>query len=166
MAWCTSPVHDGVGPCLDGSVLPLSRVLVLVIGFRLPITDVVGPEDVLDLVGDLNFGLITDKLVHSTTYMDVVFQSIDKLLTRPHGVDGRNQRLFPNRELCLFNPTIHSWGIRINSICSSCFMFPWGIEGRVPGLEMLFRGEGTYGGSPLSVCLKVSLMVSALTQLK
>ena len=66
------------------------------------------------------------------------------------GVDVRNQGLFPNKELFLFNPTIHSWGIRINSICSNCFMSPGDIEDRVPGLEMLFNGEGTYGDSPLS----------------
>ena len=53
MGRSTSPNHDVVGPGLDGSVSPFSRVLVLVIWFRLPITHVVGPEDVLDFVGDL-----------------------------------------------------------------------------------------------------------------
>ena len=80
----TSSIDDGAGPGLDGSIPPFSRVLVLVIWFRLPITDVVGPEDVLDLVGDLIFGQITDKLVHSTASMNIVFQSVDKLLSRPH----------------------------------------------------------------------------------
>ena len=56
MCRSTSPIHDGVGPGLDGSVPPFSRVLILMVWFRLPITDVVGPEDVLDLVGDLSFG--------------------------------------------------------------------------------------------------------------
>ena len=49
----TSPVHDGIGPGLDGSIPPFSLILVLVVGLRLPIIDVIGPEDVLDLVGDL-----------------------------------------------------------------------------------------------------------------
>ena len=56
MGRSTSPIHDGVGPGLDGSIPPFSSILVLVIWFRLPITDVVGPEDVLDHVGDLIFG--------------------------------------------------------------------------------------------------------------
>ena len=56
MGRSTSPIHDGVGPGLDGSVPPFSRVLILMVWFQLPITDVVGPEDVLHLVGDLTFG--------------------------------------------------------------------------------------------------------------
>ena len=52
----TSPIHDGIGPGLDGSIPPLSWILVLVVWFRLPIIDVIGPEDVLDLVGDLILG--------------------------------------------------------------------------------------------------------------
>ena len=56
----TSPIHDGIGPGLDGSILPFSWILVLVVGLRLQIIEVIGPEDVLDLVGDLIFGLITD----------------------------------------------------------------------------------------------------------
>ena len=52
----TCPIHDGIGPGLDGSILPFSSVLVLVVGLRLPIIDVIGPEDVLDFVGDLILG--------------------------------------------------------------------------------------------------------------
>ena len=37
----TSPIHDGIGPGLDGSMLPLSWILVLVAGLRLPIIDVI-----------------------------------------------------------------------------------------------------------------------------
>ena len=49
-------MHDGVGPRLDGSICPLSRILILVMRFGLPIIDVVCPRDVLDLVEDLSFG--------------------------------------------------------------------------------------------------------------
>ena len=52
----TSPIHDGIATDLDGSILPLSWILVLVVGLRLPIIDVIGPEDVFDLVGDLILG--------------------------------------------------------------------------------------------------------------
>ena len=49
----TSPIHDGIDQGPDGSIPPFSWILVLVVGLRLPIIDVIGPEDVLDLVGDL-----------------------------------------------------------------------------------------------------------------
>ena len=52
----TCPIHDGIGPGLDGSISPFSWVLVLVVGLRLPIIDVIGLEDVLDIVGDLILG--------------------------------------------------------------------------------------------------------------
>ena len=56
MGRSTSSIHDGVGPGPDGSVPLFSRVLILMVWLRLPITDIVGPEDVLDLVGDLIIG--------------------------------------------------------------------------------------------------------------
>ena len=52
----TSSFYDGIGPGLDGSIPPFSWILVLVVGLRLPIIDVIGHEDVLDLVGDLILG--------------------------------------------------------------------------------------------------------------
>ena len=53
MGRSTSTIHDAVGPGLDGSIPPLSWILVLAVWFRLPIIDVIGPDDVLDLMGDL-----------------------------------------------------------------------------------------------------------------
>ena len=52
----TSHIHDGIGPGLDGSILPLSWIFVLVVGLKLPIFDVIGPENVLNLVGYLILG--------------------------------------------------------------------------------------------------------------
>ena len=81
-------------------------------------------------------------LVHSTTSMYIVFQSVDKLLTRPHWVDVRNQRVFPNKTLCQFDSTVNSSGIRVDCVCGNSFMPPGDIEGRAPGLEVPFHGEG------------------------
>ena len=150
----TCPVHDGVGPGLDGSVPPHSRILVLVVGFRLKISDVVGPEDVLDLVGDLIFERITDELVHSTMSTNIVFQSIDKLLPRPHRVDIRDQRLFTSQKLYLFNTAVHSRGVRVDCACCNCLMSPWDIEGWVSGLEVPFHVVGANRNSPLGSILK------------
>ena len=72
----TSPIHDSVDPGLDGSLPPISWILVLMVGLRLPIIDVIGPDYVLDLVGDLILGCITHYLVHSTVTLDIVFQKV------------------------------------------------------------------------------------------
>ena len=53
MGRSTSPIHDSVGPGIDGSIPPFSKVSVLMVWSRLPITDLVGPEDVLNLVENL-----------------------------------------------------------------------------------------------------------------
>ena len=60
MGRSTSPIHDGVGLGLDGSIPPLSWISVLVVWLRLPIIDVIGPEYVLVLVGYLILGCMTD----------------------------------------------------------------------------------------------------------
>ena len=56
MGRSASPIHDGVGPNLDGSIPPLSWILVLMVWFIMPIIDVIGPQDVLDLVGGVLLG--------------------------------------------------------------------------------------------------------------
>ena len=128
----TSPVHNGVGPCLGGSIPPLNWIFVLLVRFRLPVTNVVCFEEILDLVGDLMFGWITDKLVHGTASTDIILQSIDELLARPHWVHVRDQRFLSNKELCLFNPTVYCWGVRVHCIYGNSFMSSWDIQGRFP----------------------------------
>ena len=56
----SSPVEDGVGPCLDGPTAPLRRILILMIRFRMPTTAVVHSQDVLNFVGNFNLSIITD----------------------------------------------------------------------------------------------------------
>ena len=77
---CSSPIEDSVGPCLDGPIAPLRRILILMIRFRMPTTAVVHSENILNLVGNFNLSIITDYFTHSSPKSDVVFQSIDKLL--------------------------------------------------------------------------------------
>ena len=69
------------GPGLGGYIPPFSWILVLVVGLTLPIIDVIGPEDVLDLVGDHILCSITDSLVHRNVSADIGLQCIDKLFT-------------------------------------------------------------------------------------
>ena len=56
MGRSTSPIHDGVSPGIDASIRPLSWILFLVVWFRLPIIDVIVPENVVDFVGDFILG--------------------------------------------------------------------------------------------------------------
>ena len=57
---CSSPVEDGVGPCFDGPVVLVRRILILMIRFRMPTTTVVHSEDVFNFVGNFNLSIITD----------------------------------------------------------------------------------------------------------
>ena len=57
---CSSPVEDGVSPCLDGPIMPLGRILILVIGLRMPTTSVAHSEDIFNLAGNFNLSIITD----------------------------------------------------------------------------------------------------------
>ena len=52
--------EDGVGPCLDGPIVTLRRILILMIRFRMPTTAVVHSEDVFNFIGNFNLTTITD----------------------------------------------------------------------------------------------------------
>ena len=82
-----SSIKDGVGPSINGMIAPFRGILILMILFRMPTTDVVHSEDGLDFVGNLNLGIVTGELAHSSTDSDVIFQGIDKLLEGLHGLD-------------------------------------------------------------------------------
>ena len=160
----TSPVHNGVGPCLGGSIPPLNWIFVLLVRFRLPVTNVVCSEEILDLVGDLMFGWITDKLVHGTASTDIILQSIDELLPRPHWVHVRDQDSFPTKSCACLTP-LSTAGVSeytVSMTTASCLL---GIF-RAGFLDLMcfLIGKVPTDAPHCVVCLKVSLMVSAFTQ--
>ena len=69
--------------------MPLSWVLVLLVGFTLPRCDPVGLEDVLYPVADLNLGLIAHQFIHSTIGTNSVLKCIDELAVSFHTIDLR-----------------------------------------------------------------------------
>ena len=83
---CSSGVEDGVGPCFDGPIASLRRVLILMVRFRMSAIAVAHSEDVFNFVGNFNWSIITDDFAQSSPKSDVVFQSVDKLLGGLHGV--------------------------------------------------------------------------------
>ena len=56
---CSSLFEDGGGPCLDGPIVLLRRILILMVMFRMPTTAVVH-YDVFNFVGNINLSIIID----------------------------------------------------------------------------------------------------------
>ena len=52
---------DGVGPSHSGPVVPFRRVLMLMVGFRMPTTAVVHVEYVFDFVRNYDLCIVTDE---------------------------------------------------------------------------------------------------------
>ncbi len=115
---CTSMVKNGVGSSLDSLKVPFSWILVLLMGFTLPASNKKGTKDVLNLFTDFNLSTITDELVRCTTFMDVILQSIDKLLVSHDIIDVTDHGVTSNKELCNSNPTVNGRGIGMDSISS------------------------------------------------
>ena len=59
--------------------------------FRMPPTAVMHSDHVFHFVRNLYLNIVTDEPTHSSPKSDVIFQGIDKLLRRSHGVDIREQ---------------------------------------------------------------------------
>ena len=76
----TRGIHDLVDSSLGGAPAIFSLVLVLMIGFRLVISNEEGSEEVSDLLGDFIGSSITDKGVHGSPIPDIISQGVDELL--------------------------------------------------------------------------------------
>ena len=72
--------HVLVDPSLGSSPSILSLVLVLMIGFRLVISNKELSEEVSDLLGDFIGASITDKGMHGSPVPDIISQGVDELL--------------------------------------------------------------------------------------
>ena len=97
MSWGTSPVEYGVGPCFDGPIKTLRRVLILMIGFRIPTTTLVQFEDVLNFIGDFNLSIITDEFTHSSPKLNIILQSVYKLFGGLHTLYIRHLGVLANK---------------------------------------------------------------------
>jgi hypothetical protein len=61
----------------DILVLLFSRILMLLMGFTLPIANNEGPEDILDSAADFDLGTVADKLGGSATASNHILQGVD-----------------------------------------------------------------------------------------
>jgi hypothetical protein len=77
--WCTRGVEDTMHGMLDMLPTTFAWILMLVLGFRLPIVDVIGPEDILDEVADDFSAIVRDELAHGTATSDFILKGVDEL---------------------------------------------------------------------------------------
>ena len=66
-------------PGLNGAIASLSRVLVLVVGFRMPVGTVVYTENVNDVLGNFRLCIVANELGYSSPISDVIFKGINEL---------------------------------------------------------------------------------------
>ena len=74
-----SAQEDGVGDAFYYLVAAFCRVLVLLIGFTLPVSNVESTKDVKNPFAEFRGGRITDELIHGATLADIVLKSVNKL---------------------------------------------------------------------------------------
>ena len=92
--------------------------------------------------------------------MDIIFQSIDKLLARPHWVDIRYQRFLTNKKLCLFNTTVHSRGVRVAVSVATASSLLGILKAGFLDLRCFFMGKVNRISSKDSICLLVTCVTS------
>jgi hypothetical protein len=117
----------------------LRRVLLLLMGFTLPIGNVEGMKDVLNLLTDFNLGTVRNELSRSTTASNVILQSIDKLLVSLHAFNITNKGLGTDEKLHIRVTTVNGWSIGVNSIGSNGLIAAMDIDGRVKRFEAMLK---------------------------
>jgi len=70
-----------------------SKVLVLVVGLTLPVSNAVSTQNFFDLITDLHLGLIADDLSGSSPCLDLVLKCVDELPISLDGIDIGHKRL-------------------------------------------------------------------------
>jgi hypothetical protein len=75
-------VNNAISTVLDGLVALLSRILVLLMGFTLPVVNPKGTKDVCNLVADNGLTTVTNEFQGGTMLDDFVLQCVTKLFIR------------------------------------------------------------------------------------
>jgi hypothetical protein len=76
--WGIRRVHDSVNVFLEFLPVTFSVVLMLIVGFALPILNDEGTENVLDTIADFNRGTIADKFIHGSPLAYFILEGVDK----------------------------------------------------------------------------------------
>jgi hypothetical protein len=72
--------------------------LVLVLGFRLPVVDMVGTEDISDAIADDLGTIVGDEFAHGASTLDFVFKSVDELGFELNAMDADDLCVLSNKD--------------------------------------------------------------------
>lgn len=84
---------------LDFLPLTFGIILVLEVGFALPIRNDKCTEDIEDTSTNFHFGAVTDEFIHSTAMTDDVFERVDELGFGLHRIDVNDVGIAPYEDL-------------------------------------------------------------------
>ena len=82
---------------------------------------------------DFHLGMVTEKLRHGSTFTNIVFKSVDKLLFVLHTVYLCNKGLSTNKDLSRCLTSINGRGVGEDGIRSDGFITTFHIECREKG---------------------------------
>ena len=138
-------IHDLVDPSLGSSPLILSLVFMLMIGFRLVISNKKLSEEVSHLLGDFIGASITDKGVHGSPIPDIISQCVDELLGTLDAICITDQGVSATEKLGHCGSISNGWSIRDDFVSGNSIISPRDVEDMVSGFEMFL--EIVLGGS-------------------
>jgi len=148
MGQCSNTVHDGVDQSLQLLNPALSKILMLIMQFALPIIDAVSMQDLLDLVADFHLGTVTDELSWGSSCPDLIFQGIDELPFSFNGINIGYEGFHTNKNLSNGGTRVNSWGIRVDGVHGNGLISLVDIQSRERGFVPLFE-EGAHGESSI-----------------
>ena len=82
----------------------LGEVLMLVLGFALPVINDEGAKDFDDSFGDFDSGTVGNELVHSSPFADDIFECVYKLFLGMHSVNINDKGFTTNEDLGHLHP--------------------------------------------------------------
>ena len=126
----TGGVHHEVRTVFDDLPHAFSEVLVLIVGFTLPVVDVKGAEYIEDALADFDAGAVTDEFVHGTAFADDILKGVDKLSFGLEGVNVSDKGMAADEKLGSFDATgVDGGGVGINRVGGNRFMATEDVAG-------------------------------------
>ena len=95
----TSSIHNNIGTHFYRLDATLSRILMLLLRFTLPVTNAQSSQNRHDLLADLCPCTVTDETIRRTTTTDLILKAIDELLIGLTTVSRRDLSRTANKEL-------------------------------------------------------------------
>jgi hypothetical protein len=156
-------IHDNMGESFDLLPLSFSVVLVLVLGFTLPVFDDEGTQDIKNSFTGFNGNTITDEFVHSTALTNIILEGTDELIHGFHTIYVDNMGVSTDEDLRVFVITKcrHRAG---DGVGGNRFVTAVNVEGRERGFvgvtyvgSQLRSGTAVLGGMVVCLANKVGI---------